>query len=193
MEHATVTSKQEFDIPQGVTASLSGAELSLKGPKGELKRRFANPRLKLSLEGSHATITISPRAKTKDAPKKLYALAGTWEAHIKNMAQGVQTGWEAKVKVIFSHFPVKVTTEGDRVLISNFLGERAPRKSRVMPGTKVSIQKDEILVTGIDKEAVGQTAANIETAAKITKYDRRVFQDGCYITQLPTPAAGKGK
>ncbi len=181
-----------FEIPQGVTAKLEKHVLTVKGPKGELTRRFAHPRVVMSIEGNAVRILAKPRAKGT-VPRKVGALAGTWEAHARNMARGVSSGWEAKVKVVFSHFPIKVTAEGESVLIANFLGERAPRRSRIMPGTKVSVQKDEIVVTGIDKEAVGQTAANIETAAKITKYDRRVFQDGCYITQLPKALdAGSG-
>ena len=63
------------------------------------------------------------------------------------------------------------------------MGERNPRKARIVGQTKVDIKKDEIIVTGIDKEDVGQTSANIELATKVTGYDRRIFQDGCYITQ----------
>ena len=186
--------ERTFALPEGVTPTLApDGTLTMKGPKGELTRRFAHPKVALSLEGNAVHIAIKQRTQQKGETvrKKLQALAGTWEAHVRNMAAGVSTGWEAKVKVVFSHFPIKVTTEGDTVLISNFLGERSPRRSRILPGTKVVIQKDEIIITGIDRETVGQTAANIETASKITRYDRRVFQDGCHLSQHPQLVGGK--
>src|SRR3989338_4953735 len=124
--------ERAFEIPKGVTAALDKHVLTVRGPKGELTRRFAHPRISLTIEGSTAKIAVTPRAKAKETvPKKLGALAGTWEAHIRNMAAGVGSGWEAKVKVVFSHFPIKVTAEGEAVLVSNFLGERTPRRSRI--------------------------------------------------------------
>ena len=65
----------------------------------------------------------------------------------------------------------------------NFLGERFPRTARIMPNVKVQAKGDQVLVSGIDKELVGQTAVNIELATKIRGYDPRVFQDGIYIVR----------
>jgi large subunit ribosomal protein L6 len=75
---------------------------------------------------------------------------------------------------------VKVT--GDKVVIENFLGERTPRKARIMGASKVKVSGEEILVTGPDVEHVSQTAANMEQACIIRGFDPRVFQDGIYIT-----------
>jgi len=80
-------------------------------------------------------------------------------------------------------FPIKVNVEGSHVVIGNFLGERSNRKADIVGQTKVQVDKDEIIVTGINKENVGHTAANIERAAKVQGFDRRVFQDGCHLTQ----------
>ena len=102
-------------------------------------------------------------------------------AHIKNMITGVTKGFTYKLKIVFTHFPVQVTVEGDKVVIRNFLGERAPRVAKIMPGVKVEVTKEDVIVKGIDIEAVGQTAANIEQATRIKEKDLRVFLDGIYI------------
>ena len=70
---------------------------------------------------------------------------------------------------------------GDRLEIVNFIGEKYPRYARILPGTTVKVGSDEVTVTGIDKEIVGSTAANIERATRIRDRVPRVFQDGIYI------------
>ena len=81
------------------------------------------------------------------------------------------------------HFPVKMSLSDNTFVISNFLGEKSPRHAKILGDVKVSIDgKDNtVTVSGIDKEEVGQTAANIEQATKIKGYDPKVFQDGIYI------------
>ena len=103
------------------------------------------------------------------------------DSHIRNMITGVTKGFTYKMKIIFTHFPIQVNVEGDKVVIRNFLGERAPRVAKILPGVKVEVQKEDVLVKGIDIEAVGQTAANIEQATKVKGKDIRVFLDGIYI------------
>ncbi|RLI07546.1 50S ribosomal protein L6, partial [Candidatus Bathyarchaeota archaeon] len=99
----------------------------------------------------------------------------------RNMITGVMRGFTYKMKIVFTHFPIQVSVEGDKVVIRNFLGEKAPRVAKIMPGVVVEVQKEDVLVKGIDIEAVGQTAANIEQATKIKGKDNRVFLDGIYI------------
>lgn len=107
----------------------------------------------------------------------------TFKAHINNMIKGVTEGFKYRLKVVYSHFPMTVKVQGDEVVIENFLGEKNPRRAKILPGVTVKVKGSEIEVEGIDKEAVGQTAANIEQATRITKWDRRVFQDGIYIVE----------
>ena len=110
------------------------------------------------------------------------AMVGTITSHIKNMIHGVTDGYEYQMKIVFSHFPIKVSVKGDELVIENFLGERHPRKAMILGDTKVSVKGDELSLSGIDREQVGQTAANIEQATKVKGFDIRVFQDGIYIT-----------
>ena len=84
------------------------------------------------------------------------------------------------MKTVFSHFPIKTMVEGNKFIIQNFLGERSPRSAKILNGVKVDIKGEDVSVTGIDKEKVGQTVANIERATKVKNRDIRVFQDGVY-------------
>jgi large subunit ribosomal protein L6 len=108
-------------------------------------------------------------------------MVGTLAAHIGNMIAGVTRGYEYKMKVVYSHFPIQLKAASDELVINNFLGERRSRFAKILPGTKVVVGKDEVVITGIDKESVGQTMANIEQATRVRGFDIRVFQDGIYL------------
>ena len=176
MVSAEVT--ETIHVPEGVNVTITGSTVKVKGKAGELSRSFASPLVQLKKTGNDVIVHADlPRKKTR-------ALVGTWSAHIRNMVKGVQEPYEYKLVVRFSHFPIKVKVQGDRVVIENFLGERTARRARVMgPATKVKATGEEVTVTGPDLEAVSQTAANIEQACIIRGFDPRVFQDGIYIVQ----------
>jgi large subunit ribosomal protein L6 len=89
------------------------------------------------------------------------------------------------MEVFYSHFPMQVSVEGDEVVIENFLGERAPRRTPIHGDTDVEVDDEQITLHGPDIEAVGQTAADIEQLTRVTDKDVRVFQDGVYITGKP--------
>jgi len=72
--------------------------------------------------------------------------------------------------------------KGNEAIIKNFLGEKTPRISKIIPGVEVEINGNTIVVKSSNKELAGQVAANFETATKIRGRDLRVFQDGIYIT-----------
>ena len=102
-------------------------------------------------------------------------------SHIRNLIKGVNKGFTYKVKVCSGHFPINLTTEDNTIIINNFLGEKIPRKAKILPGVTTKIEGEIISLDGTDKESVSQSSANIELATRITKRDKRVFQDGCYI------------
>jgi len=110
---------------------------------------------------------------------------GTFESHVRNMFHGVCEEWEYRMQIHYAHFPMQVSIEGDEVVIENFLGERAPRRTEVRGDTDVEVSEEEIVLRGPDKEAVGQTAGAIEQLTRVTDKDTRVFQDGVYIVEKP--------
>ena len=172
--------EERVPVPGNVEVKIDGMKVTVKGPKGELSRDFSHAkgiiiRLEEGEEGKEVVV------ETYFANRRRKALVGTIAAHIENMITGVTKGYRYRLKIIYSHFPVTVKVEGDKIIIENFLGEKAPRVAKIFGVVKVKVQKDEVIVEGIDIEAVGQTAANIELATKVKGFDRRVFVDGIYI------------
>ncbi len=166
----------KLNVPEGVQVSLSGSSVTVIGPKGTLTRDFAHTRMNILLSGNEITISSPQKGR------RLAALVGTVAAHIKNMFKGVTTGHTYHMKVAYAHFPITVKVAGKQVMIENFMGERSKRVANIVGNVKVIVQGDEITLEGIDKEALGQTAANIHFATHVKKMDPRVFQDGVYVS-----------
>lgn len=171
--------KYEVEIPEKVEIDISDGLISVRGEKGELKREFNLDRIKIEKKDSVMVLSMeNPRTKEK-------AYLGTVAAHLKNMIRGVSKGYIYKMKIVFAHFPINVSVEGNKIIIKNFAGEKTPRYAIIVNNSKVEIKGQEVEVTSIDKEAAGQTAANIEQATRIRKRDPRVFNDGIFITSKP--------
>jgi large subunit ribosomal protein L6 len=167
---------QEVEIPEGIEANLDGTALTIKGEQGEIKREFKIGKLEMEKKGNK--IIFGNKKSTKTEKRLMNTLA----AHIKNMIKGVQEKFEYKLKICFSHFPMTIDVQEKEAIIKNFLGEKIPRKSRIVPGVEVKVDKQIITVTSHNKELAGQVAANFENVTKVGNRDRRVFQDGIFIT-----------
>src|SRR5271170_1156491 len=120
------------EIPKGVTFTVDGKILRAKGPLGTSQRPFPSDVLELKIAKGTATLTLllAPGRKASQA------LLGTWTAHVRNLASGLTLGVEAKLKVVAAHFPMKVQVRGEELVIDNFLGEKFPRTTQLLPGTK---------------------------------------------------------
>lgn len=164
-------------IPEGVTVRIEGNLVKVTGPKGMLMREMYYPNVSLAIADKEMTIT------TESGRKKILAICGTFAAHLQNMCIGVTKGYQYRMRVVYSHFPIQLKIAGDRIEVGNFLGEKRSRFARIEKDVKVALGSDEVTLTSIDKEAVGKTAANIEHATRIRERDPRVFQDGVYIVE----------
>jgi len=163
------------EMPEGVTATLQGRTLAVRGKLGEAKKHFDKVNVNIAVEGNRVLFTPFS-AKRKDN-----VIINTVTSIVNNMVTGVTKGYTYKVKVVYAHFPITVKTKGKQVLVENFMGERSPRVSEIVGDSKVSIEGDDVIVKGVSLEDVGQTAANIEQATKIKRKDQRIFLDGLYI------------
>lgn len=168
--------RKEVLLPSGVQAKLEGATLHVKGPKGEVIKKFPHPKVKLTLEKDKIVLT-APRATKREK-----TIAGSFWSHLKNMVKGVQEPHIYNLKICSGHFPMNVSISGTEFVIKNFLGETVPRRVIIPKGAEVKIAGTEIIVSSPDKEAAGLAAAKIENLCRITNRDIRIFQDGCYIT-----------
>ena len=166
--------REEIEIPEGVEVIIDD-EISVKGPNGETSRKFTYPNVTIKKEDNLIVLeTAFPKKKDK-------SMIGTTRAHLNNMITGVTDGFTYHMKIVYAHFPMTVKAQGDTVTIDNFIGERHPRSSKIVGNAKVQVKGDEVIITGVNKEDVGQTMANLEQATKIRGKDPRVFQDGIYL------------
>jgi large subunit ribosomal protein L6 len=172
-----VDEKRTVDVPEGIALDVTANEIKVKGQKTELTRQY--PWQYLNIEKQDSKITI---AATKNTAK-LRAVVGSFVAHVKNMIKGVQEPFIYKLKICSSHFPMTVKVQGNEVHVTNFLGEKKPRKANIQANVTVKVEGDIILIESSDIELAGQTAAKIEQLTKVRKKDRRIFQDGIYMIE----------
>jgi large subunit ribosomal protein L6 len=163
------------EVPDGVTITLEGKKVTVKGVKGTLERDF------FFVPVSISTADTTVRVWAEWPRKKEAALVGTIHSHIKNMISGVQKGFTYKLKIVFSHFPISVKVQGKTVLIENFTGERRARRAKIIGDVKVKVEAEDVVVQGLNLEDVSQTSANIEQVTKVKKKDPRIFLDGLYV------------
>ncbi len=157
-------------LPEGVSSKFEG-----EGPLGKVEQDFSKIPVELKLEGNTVKI-LSAGARRKNR-----SILNTSASLIRNAAHGVTKGYQYKLKVIFAHFPVSVKVQGKNVLVENFYGERSPRVAEIVGDTKVDVQGEDLIVTGVSMQDVGQTAANLEQATTVRRKDQRVFLDGVYV------------
>lgn len=156
--------RRELEIPSGVKVAIEGQRIKVEGPLGSVEKDVSHIKsIEMLLEDSKIVV------ETFMAEKKTYSMVNLLYSLINNMIEGVQKGYRYKMKVVYAHFPmnVKVDEKNGIVIIENFLGRRGRVTAHIMPGVKVKAEKDEVIIEGIDKEAVAQTAANIRDAVKL--------------------------
>jgi large subunit ribosomal protein L6 len=172
--------KETIELPDDVSATVDHLDLTVEGPNGSVTRRLWFPDVGVSADNGVVVV----ESDSEDA--KTNATVGTFHSHVQNMVQGVTEGWTYQMEVFYAHFPMQVSVDDDEVVIENFLGERAPRRTPIRGDTDIEVDGEKVTLSGPDKEAVGQTAADIEQLTRVTDKDNRVFQDGVYITSKPS-------
>ena len=138
----TAAGKADVSVAQGV--------LTVKGPKGTLTKRV-HPSVDISVDAGH--VTISP----KDRSRLAKALTGTFASHVKNMVQGVETPFVKKL--ILEGVGYRVEIKGKDVVLTVGFSHTVPLT--IPEGVTATVEKNTIKIEGIDKESVGQFAANI--------------------------------
>lgn len=163
----------------GASAVFADNLLTVKGPKGEVSKKLKYPNVFVKVEGDN--IVIGTQRLSKREKKIIF----TYKAHANNMVKGVTEGFVYNLAIVFAKFPMTVELKNGIFIVKNLLGEKVPRTFGVPSDVKVEINGKDIVVSGIDKEKTGQVAANIEQLCRITHLDRRVIQDGIFITKKP--------
>ena len=164
----------EIEVPDGVTVSYNKPIIMVQGPLGKTYKNFK--KIPVTIEVTDGKVLFRAQG-TRD---KSRAIMNTARSIIRNLCEGVVEGYTIKMKVVFSHFPITVKVEDKQVLIENFQGERAPRKTKVWGETKVVPKGEDGIITGHVLTDVSETAAEIENNSRVKNKDHRVLLDGIY-------------
>merc|ERR1712032_609631 len=191
----TLLATRTIDIPDDVEVEVKARIVTVSGPLGKLTRNFKHMSMDMYMVEKEADEDgkVSKQIKVDlwFAQRKALACVRTVCSHIENLIDGVTRGFLYKMRFVYSHFPINVTTSGDVVEIRNFLGERRVRKVKMCTGVsyvRTSTVKDQIELSGIDITMVSLTAAKIQQATNVRKKDLRKFLDGIYVSEKgPTP------
>jgi large subunit ribosomal protein L6 len=166
--------QDEVVIPEGVTVTQKKHMLTFVGPLGKTHKSFRLIPVDVKIVENKLVL------KAIGSKKKDYAILHTARSILRNICEGLIVGYTIKMKIVFAHFPVTVKVEGKNIIIENFQGERAPRRTVIVGNTKVVPGGEDIILTGEVWTDITQTAANIELKTKVKNKDHRVFLDGIY-------------
>lgn len=151
--------KNPIKIPKEVAISIDDGLLTVKGPKGELKRKFRD---EISFTKKEDILEIKVKKYTRLAP----ALWGSYASHVLNMIEGVTKGFEKKL--IIEGIGYRIELQGSKLVL--LVGYSHPVELETPEGISFSVDKNTVMVSGIDKELVGQTAARIRQVKKPEPY-----------------------
>jgi large subunit ribosomal protein L6 len=145
--------KYPVPLPKGVDVNITGAEISIKGPLGTIARR-ADPNVEVKKDGENLVFKALGNSNHADA------MSGTMRALIANMVQGVTKGFEKRLALVGVGF--RAQAQGDKLNLT--LGYSHPVVHQMPKGIKVATPtQTEIVITGIDKQLVGQVAAEVRS------------------------------
>lgn len=151
--------KRTINLPEKTEIQLSEGFMSVKGPLGELKREL-HPLIEVVVEGRE--VTVKPKKENIESK----ALWGTYASHLTNMVRGVNTPFEKKL--ILEGIGYKSEVRGDKIAFA--LGFSHPVEVAIPAGLKVTAEKNNITISGSDKELVGAFASQIRALKKPEPY-----------------------
>lgn len=170
--------KHPVAVPNGVTVNINGQTVTVKGPKGELKRNL-HPDLTVAVANNEITVS---RPSDEDRHKALHGLSRTL---IANMVEGVTKGYQKQLEITGVGYKAEVKPYGLQLSLgySHVIEVKAP------PGIKLSApQPTQIVVDGADKETVGRLAAEIRQLRKPEPYKGKGIK---YAGEVIRRKAGK--
>ena len=169
-------------VPPGVAVEMKDQEVRVKGPKGELKRTI-NPSISVSLKNGQLEVS---RPSDEKQYKSLHGLTRTLVA---NMVQGVTTGFEKKLDVVGVGF--RAEKEGENLVLKVGFTHSVTVKPKPGVSFSVDAKNTGITVSGIDKEIVGQTAAEIRRVRPPDHYKGKGLRYSGETIKLKAGKSGK--
>jgi large subunit ribosomal protein L6 len=170
--------KKPIVIPKGVTVKVDGAAVDVKGPKGQM-RQMLPPGVTAAVEDGHVVTTKTADDRSLD---KFHGLA---RSLVNNAVLGVSEGWRKELDIVGVGY--RAEAKGKQVVLS--LGYSHPVIFDVPPGIDIAIDKQtHLTVTGVDRQLVGQVAANLRRLRKPDPYQQKGVR---YTGEVLKKKAGK--
>lgn len=175
--------KLPVNIPDGVQVNLNENEITVKGPKGELTKKFS-PKINLEIKDNEVVIERNSNAKEERA------LHGLTRSLVSNMVEGVTEGFQKSLDLIGVGYRAQL--QGKNLLLQ--VGYSHPIEIEPLENTAIEVPaQNKIVITGIDKEQVGQLAAKIRFTREPENYKGKgVRYEGEYV-KIKAGKAGTGK
>ncbi|MBI2086983.1 MAG: 50S ribosomal protein L6 [Candidatus Zambryskibacteria bacterium] len=151
--------KKLITLPEKTEIKVSDGFVMVKGPLGELSRKL-HPVIEVRVEGN--TVTLAPKEETLESK----ALWGTYASHITNMVSGVNKPFEKKL--ILEGIGYKSEVKGDKIIFA--LGFSHPVEVEIPKTLKVTAEKNNITISGSNKEEVGSFTAKLRALKKPEPY-----------------------
>lgn len=170
--------KQIIEIPDGVSITVDGFVVAVKGPKGELSHTVPEF-VHLKVEGSNAKVSIDD-----PGDRKQNVLWGTNTSLIVNMVKGVKDGYSKQLEV--NGVGYKVASSGQKLTLN--LGFSHPINFAIPQGVEAKVEKNLITISGISKQAVGQVASQIRKLRPPEPYKGKGIK---YVDEVIRRKAGK--
>ncbi|MGA1796036.1 MAG: 50S ribosomal protein L6 [bacterium] len=143
--------KKPIPVPQGVQVTIKDQRVTVKGPKGELHEDILP---EIGIEQQDNELTLIPRGNDK----KIHALHGLYRTLVANMVHGVTEGFQKNLKIVGIGYRANVSGKA----LNLTLGYSHPIKYAIPDNISIEVTKDnQIIIKGIDKQRVGQIAAEI--------------------------------
>jgi len=142
--------KKPIIIPSGVSVAIDGADVRIKGPKGELSRNIGR---EVSVAEEGGLLAVSPKNESKAAR----AMWGTARMHLANMVQGVTQGFAKQLQI--EGIGYRAAVDGQNLVLN--MGFTHPVVVQALPGISFKVEKNIVTVAGYDKELVAKLAAQI--------------------------------
>ena len=175
--------RMPITVPPGVVVNIEKDEVAVSGPKGELKRRF-NPDMSITLNNNSLTVS---RPSDNRVHRSLHGLT---RSLLANMVEGVSSGFEKKLEIVGVGY--RAVKEGDKLIIN--IGFSHPVEVSPLPGVSLATEgANRIKVTGINKEIVGEMAAEIRAIRPPDAYKGKGIRYSGERVRLKAGKAGKAR
>lgn len=170
--------KKTIQIPQGVTVGVDNGTILVQGPKGKLERPLHRA---VSVLIENGIVSVDVKNKEEKSERALW---GAFAAHIINMVEGVTKGFEKKLEI--NGVGYRVAMQGKDLKLD--LGFSHPVIFPIPEGLAAAAEKNVITITGVDKELLGQTCAEIRSLRKPEPYKGKGIK---YLDETIRRKAGK--